>query len=120
MGNTASDKKNARFYGLKLSKNTDTELIKHLDSQESIQGYLKQLIRNDMMKGDKPMKKIYDLRINSHGKAQPMADGFFKGVAQLVNGYNEDDYVIEETETCLYRINKHDLDKPCIREFLKR
>lgn len=48
MGNTASDKKNARFYGLKLSKNTDAELIEHLDSQESIQGYLKALIRKDI------------------------------------------------------------------------
>lgn len=66
------------------------------------------------------MKKVYDLRINSHGKAQPMADGFFKGAAQLVNGYNEDDYVIKEAETCLYRINKRDLDRPCIRDFLKR
>ncbi len=50
MGNTASDKKNTRFYGLKLSKNTDAKLIEHLDKQESIQGYIKQLIREDMKK----------------------------------------------------------------------
>lgn len=55
MGNYNSDQKNARFYGLKLSKNTDADLIRYLDSQESIQGYLKQLIRNDMMKGEKTM-----------------------------------------------------------------
>lgn len=48
MGNYASDKKNARFYGLKLSKSTDSKLIEWLDSQPSIQGYLKELIRQDM------------------------------------------------------------------------
>lgn len=48
MGNTASDRKNARCYSLKFSKNTDAELIEWLDSHESIQGYLKSLIRADM------------------------------------------------------------------------
>ena len=48
MGNYNSDQKNARFYGLKLSKNTDADMISWLDSQESIQGYIKALIRNDM------------------------------------------------------------------------
>lgn len=120
MGSPTYDRENTTRINLKLNNRTDTDIIEKLRSVESIQGYIKQLIRKDMMKGDKPMKKVYDLRINSHGKAQPMADGFFKGVAQLVNGYNEDDYVIEETENCLYRISKHDLDKPCIREFLKR
>lgn len=50
MGNYASDKKNARFYGLKLSKSTDAKLIEWLDSQPSIQGYLKELIKKDMEK----------------------------------------------------------------------
>ena len=55
MGNTASDKRNARFYGLKLSKNTDAALIEKLDAQESIQGYLKALIRADIGGGKKTM-----------------------------------------------------------------
>lgn len=50
MGNYNSDQKNARFYGLKLSKNTDADIIRHLDSQESVQRYLKALIRQDMEK----------------------------------------------------------------------
>ena len=54
MGNYSSDQKNARFYGLKLSKTTDADIIAWLDSQESVQGYLKTLIRNDM-KGDSTM-----------------------------------------------------------------
>lgn len=48
MGNYSSDQKNARFYGLKLSKTTDADIIAWLDSQESVQGYIKALIRNDM------------------------------------------------------------------------
>lgn len=48
MGNYSSDQKNARFYGLKLSRTTDADIINQLDSQESIQGYIKELIRRDM------------------------------------------------------------------------
>ena len=55
MGNTASDRKNARFYGLKLSRNTDADLIERLESQESIQGYLKRLIREDIEREGKTM-----------------------------------------------------------------
>jgi len=58
MGNTASDRKNARFYGLKLSRNTDADLIERLESQESIQGYIKSLIRADIAKGEKHMNQI--------------------------------------------------------------
>ena len=48
MGNYTSDQKNTRFYGLKLSKSTDQELIDQLDAQENIQAYLKRLIREDI------------------------------------------------------------------------
>lgn len=50
------DAKTARYFSLKLNRNTDGELIKHLEQQESIQAYLKQLIRNDMKKGESTMK----------------------------------------------------------------
>lgn len=50
MGNAASDKKNARYFSLKFSRNTDRELIEHLEAQESIQAYIKRLIREDMKK----------------------------------------------------------------------
>lgn len=52
MGNYASDQKNARFFGLKLSRTTDKELIERLESQPNIQEYLKRLIREDMKGGD--------------------------------------------------------------------
>lgn len=48
MGNYKSDQKNCRFYGLKLSRSTDGDMIEWLDNQESIQGYLKEIIRKDM------------------------------------------------------------------------
>ena len=66
------------------------------------------------------MKKIYDLTINSRGKAHPMNDGFFVETAKLVNGYDEDAYVIREFSDCSYRISKNNLEKPCIKEFLER
>ena len=51
------DAKTARYYSLKLNQNTDADLIQHLEQQESIQGYLKRLIRNDM-KEEKTMNRI--------------------------------------------------------------
>ena len=48
MGNYASDQKNTRFFGLKLSRNTDAELIRQLEAQPNVQEYLKRLIREDM------------------------------------------------------------------------
>ena len=50
MGNTVSDRKNARCFSLKFSRNTDKELIEHLEHQESIQAYIKKLILEDMKK----------------------------------------------------------------------
>ena len=52
------DAKTARYYSLKLNQNTDADLIQHLEQQESIQGYLKRLIRNDMQRGATTMKRI--------------------------------------------------------------
>lgn len=48
MGNATSDRKNARCFSLKFSRNTDKDLIEHLEKQESIQAYIKRLIREDM------------------------------------------------------------------------
>lgn len=59
MGNYKSDKKNARFFGLKLNYATDSELIEKLMSVENIQGYLKRLIREDLEKNpqEKPREE---------------------------------------------------------------
>ena len=56
MGNYVSDQKNARFFGLKFSRNTDQELIEQLEKQPNIQEYIKRLIREDMKKGANKMK----------------------------------------------------------------
>ena len=53
MGNAASDKKNTRCFSLKLSRNTDKDLIRHLESQENVQAYIKQLIREDMKRASR-------------------------------------------------------------------
>lgn len=44
-------KKNICRFELRLNKNKDSELIEHLNSQPSINGYLRQLIESDMKKG---------------------------------------------------------------------
>lgn len=50
MGTYASDKNTSRFFGLKLNRKTDADLIRQLESQQNIQEYLKHLIREDMKK----------------------------------------------------------------------
>lgn len=50
MGNYVTDKKNARFFGLKLNRETDKDLIEHLEMQQNVQAYLKELIRADLEK----------------------------------------------------------------------
>lgn len=47
------DAKTARYFSLKLNRNTDSEIIEHLEHQESIQAYLKRLIREDMKREEK-------------------------------------------------------------------
>jgi len=44
------DRKNTKLIGMKLNKNTDADILAFLAKQENIQGYLKQLIREDMMR----------------------------------------------------------------------
>lgn len=47
------DAKTARYFSLKLNGNTDRELIEKLEAQESIQAYIKDLIRKDIEKDRK-------------------------------------------------------------------
>ena len=47
------DKENTRRYGFKLNIRTDADIIAHLEKQGSMQGYIKQLIRQDIAR-EKP------------------------------------------------------------------
>lgn len=38
-------------YVLNLNKNTDSEMLKHLEKIDNVNGYLKELIKMDMEKG---------------------------------------------------------------------
>ena len=42
------DAKTAIYKSLKLNRNTDADIIAYLEKQPNFQGYLKQLIRDDM------------------------------------------------------------------------
>ena len=46
-------KVNTTFIGLKLNNKTDRDLIEKLKQQESMQGYIKDLIRQDIQKTGK-------------------------------------------------------------------
>lgn len=43
--------KTIRRYVLNLNKNTDSEMLEHLEKMDNVQGYLKDLIKADMEKG---------------------------------------------------------------------
>lgn len=47
------EKAYARYYSLKFNVNTDADIIERLKEQESIQGYIKRLIRADIEKEEK-------------------------------------------------------------------
>ena len=49
------DKENTTRIHLKLNNNTDADVIQQLRSVESIQGYIKSLIRADIIKEEKTM-----------------------------------------------------------------
>ena len=47
------DKANTKGVYIKLNKKTDADILRHLGACENVQGYLKQLIREDMARRDK-------------------------------------------------------------------
>ena len=48
--NKKYDAANTKQVHLKLNLKTDADILEHLEKQESIQGYIKHLIREDMNK----------------------------------------------------------------------
>ena len=46
------DSKNRKTIAIKLNYNYDLDIIKKLESVESVNGYIKQLIRNDIVRTD--------------------------------------------------------------------
>lgn len=54
------DRKNTKLIGMKLNRNTDKDILEHLENQENIQGYLKQLIRQDIEGGIRMNSNFYD------------------------------------------------------------
>lgn len=47
----AYEKENLRQIRLKINRKTEPELLKWIEEQENIQGYIKRLIMEDMEKG---------------------------------------------------------------------
>lgn len=53
------NKENYKVINFKVNKKTEKELIDHLEAQENKQGYIKELIRQDI-EMQKSIKKIFD------------------------------------------------------------
>lgn len=51
-------KNKCRKYSLKFSRNTNPNIIAHLDSKDNVQGYIKGLILADIEKGEEDGKKM--------------------------------------------------------------
>ena len=53
MATVQYDKENTRRIAMKLNIKTDADIITQLEKQESMQGYLKKLVRKDIQKENK-------------------------------------------------------------------
>lgn len=84
------DAKNTRQYHLKLNLKTDADIIQWLDKQDSMQGYIKDLIRNDM--------------------------GYHKSVEDMERRVHED---LKEVSPLTFPAQDGYRDEEAIREFLE-
>ena len=69
------DASNTRQFHLKLNKNTDAEIIQHLDRQQNIQGYLKELINADL-KSAKENEARAEAELKKMNLTFPGIDGY--------------------------------------------
>lgn len=51
--NMKYDKANTRQYTLKFNKNTDSDILEHLENVTNITGYFKDLVREDIKRNKK-------------------------------------------------------------------
>lgn len=67
------------------------------------------------------MKKTYDIRINSRGKADPMS-GIFDKSHRMVFGCDrpEEELIHIELPLCIYRIDKNDMENEARKKVIIR
>jgi hypothetical protein len=53
------DRENTKQFKMRLNLRTDSDIIQQLENQESVQGYLKRLIRNDMKEEKKMASRAF-------------------------------------------------------------
>jgi hypothetical protein len=70
------------------------------------------------------MKKTYDLRINSHGRVDPMKTGLFEKSHEMVYGsdvpFPHDQYITIELPLCIYRLRKDDMNRKIFADFIEK
>ena len=76
---------NTTRIGMKLNNNTDQDIIEHLKKQDSIQGYIKALIRKDIgsgpVKSAKPSKLGPDMTIHEARDAEKASNAMLDVVS---------------------------------------
>lgn len=60
--NMAYDKENTKLVGMKLNRKTDADILEYLNSKENVQGYLKNLIRNEIKREEEKTMKRYIIK----------------------------------------------------------
>lgn len=61
MGTPAYDRANCTRVNLKLNNKTDADIIQHLETVPNMQGYIKNLIRNDIRTKEETTMKRYHI-----------------------------------------------------------
>ena len=93
MGTAAYDKEHTTRVNLKLNNKTDADIIQRLHEVPSIQGYIKTLIRNDMMikEDDTMMTATHRISIDN-GAHYVTPEEAVKGMAwEVIVNYMDDD-----------------------------
>lgn len=91
------EKENLRQIRLKINRKTEPELLEWIEKKDNIQGYIKNLIREDMKKEDKNMKRyiIKPEFLNLYGEdANPMTVLTSDDVDRLAADWEKDEFEI--------------------------
>ena len=67
-------------------------------------------------------KKMYDLRVNTHGIVSPLSGWFEKSHEMVYIGkpFPHEEYVTVELPLCIYRMHKSDANRDIFKKFIER
>ena len=72
---------------------------------------------------ENPMKKkMYDLRVDTHGRVSPLPGGFEKSheIVYIDKPIPHEEYITVELPLCIYRMHKSDANRDIFKKFIER